>query len=52
MKIVIAPDSFKETLSASEVASAIESSFQNVFPDAESVSLKESGAMTIFIMKN
>ena len=39
MKIVIAPDSFKETLSASEVASAIESSFQNVFPDAEIIKI-------------
>ena len=39
MKIVIAPDSFKETLSAFEVASAIESSFQNVFPDAEIIKI-------------
>ena len=39
MKIVIAPDSFKETLSASEVASAIESSFQNVFPEAEIIKI-------------
>ena len=39
MKIVIAPDSFKETLSASEVASAIESGFQNVFPDAEIIKI-------------
>ena len=35
MKIVIAPDSFKESLSASEVADAIEAGFVNVFPDAE-----------------
>ena len=39
MKIVIAPDSFKETLSAFEVASAIESSFQNVFPEAEIIKI-------------
>ena len=39
MKIVIAPDSFKETLSAFEVASTIESSFQNVFPDAEIIKI-------------
>ena len=35
MKIVIAPDSFKETLSASNVADAIEVGFSNLFPDAE-----------------
>ena len=35
MKIVIAPDSFKESLSASEVANAIESGFVKVFPNAE-----------------
>lgn len=39
MKIVIAPDSFKETLSAFEVASTIESSFQNVFPEAEIIKI-------------
>lgn len=35
MKIVIAPDSFKESLSASEVADAIEAGFVYVFPNAE-----------------
>ena len=40
MKIVIAPDSFKETLSAFEVASTIESSFQNVFPEAEIIKIQ------------
>jgi len=35
MKIVIAPDSFKESLSASEVANAIEAGFVGVFPNAE-----------------
>jgi len=39
MKIVIAPDAFKETLSAFEVASTIESSFQNVFPEAEIIKI-------------
>ena len=39
MKIVIAPDSFKETLTAFEVASAIESGFQNVFPEAEIIKI-------------
>jgi len=35
MKIVIAPDSFKESLSASEVANAIEAGFVKIFPNAE-----------------
>ncbi|MBD1380915.1 glycerate kinase [Metabacillus arenae] len=34
MKIVIAPDSFKESLTALEVASSIEKGFKQVFPDA------------------
>lgn len=34
MKIVIAPDSFKESLSALEACHAIERGFQEVFPDA------------------
>ena len=37
MKIVIAPDSYKESLSALEVATAIEAGFRRVFPDAEYV---------------
>lgn len=37
MKIVIAPDSFKDSLSASEVARAIKLGLQEVFPDAELV---------------
>jgi glycerate kinase len=39
MKIVIAPDSFKETLSASEVANAIEAGFLEFFPNAEILKL-------------
>lgn len=35
MKIVIAPDSYKESLSALEVATAIEQGFSEIFPDAE-----------------
>lgn len=35
MKIVIAPDSFKESLSAPDVAAAIASGWQQVFPEAE-----------------
>lgn len=37
MKIVIAPDSFKESLSASEVAKAIEKGLRRVLPGAEYV---------------
>lgn len=39
MKIVIAPDSYKESLSATEVARAIEKGFREIFPDAEYVSV-------------
>ena len=39
MKIVIAPDSWKESLSALEVASAIEQGFREIYPDAEYVRL-------------
>lgn len=39
MKIIIAPDSYKESLSAEEVANQIESGFREVFPDAEYVKL-------------
>lgn len=37
MKIVIAPDSYKESLSAMQVANLIEQGFQSVFPEAEYV---------------
>ncbi|RQW64742.1 glycerate kinase [Vibrio viridaestus] len=37
MKIVIAPDSFKESLTAMEVAESIENGFKEVFPEAEYV---------------
>jgi glycerate 2-kinase len=39
MKIVIAPDSFKESLSAFEAANAIECGFRGIFPDAEYIKL-------------
>ncbi|WNC68424.1 glycerate kinase [Thalassotalea nanhaiensis] len=39
MKIVIAPDSFKESLTALEVAHAIEAGFKQVFPDAKYVKI-------------
>lgn len=38
-KIIIAPDSFKESLTALEAASAIEKGFRSVFPDAELVKI-------------
>lgn len=39
MKIVIAPDSFKESLSALEVAHAIEAGFKEIYPQAHYVIL-------------
>ncbi|MDK9736770.1 glycerate kinase [Vibrio sp. D404a] len=39
MKIVIAPDSFKESLAAVSVAACIEKGFREIFPDAEYVTL-------------
>lgn len=39
MKIVIAPDSFKESLSALEAANAIERGFKSVFPNADCIKM-------------
>ena len=39
MKIVIAPDSYKESLTAMEVATAIENGFKEIMPDAECIKL-------------
>ncbi|MDC9590501.1 glycerate kinase [Xenorhabdus sp. XENO-10] len=39
MKIVIAPDSFKESLSALQVAQAIERGFKEVYPQADYIKL-------------
>lgn len=39
MKIIIAPDSFKESLTALEVAEAIESGFRKIYPHAEYVKI-------------
>jgi glycerate kinase len=39
MKIIIAPDSFKESLSASAVADAIERGLRRALPDAQYVKL-------------
>ncbi len=52
LKIVIAPDSFKECLTAFEVASAIESGFKQVFPDASyvKVPMADGGEGTVQAM--
>lgn len=49
MNIIIAPDSFKETLEAKEVASCIEKSLQKVFPHAniEKIPLADGGEGTL-----
>ncbi|MBU2898092.1 glycerate kinase [Vibrio hepatarius] len=39
MKIIIAPDSYKESLTAMEVATAIEQGFKKVIPDAKYIKL-------------
>ena len=39
MKIVIAPDSYKESLSAMDVATQIEAGFREIYPDAEYIKL-------------
>lgn len=39
MKIVIAPDSFKESLTAKQVCQAIEAGLKRVFPDADYISI-------------
>ena len=39
MKIVIAPDSYKESLSALDVAVQIEAGFRTQFPDAQYIKL-------------
>ncbi|MDP8100717.1 glycerate kinase [Phocoenobacter atlanticus] len=39
MKIIIAPDSFKESLTALEVANAIEEGFAKIYPNAEFIKI-------------
>lgn len=39
MKIIIAPDSFKESMSALEVANAIENGFKKVYPEAHYIKI-------------
>ena len=43
MNVVIAPDSFKESLSAPQVAVQIAAGFREVFPDADYVLVPVSG---------
>ncbi|CAH6886857.1 Glycerate kinase [Vibrio chagasii] len=52
MKIVIAPDSFKESLDANQVASCIERGFADVFPHAEFVKmpLADGGEGTVDVL--
>ena len=52
MKIVIAPDSFKESLDAHQVASCIERGFAEVFPHAEFVKmpLADGGEGTVDVL--
>lgn len=52
MKIVIAPDSFKESLDAMSVASTIQNGFSQVFPDAEyvKVPLADGGEGTVEVL--
>ena len=49
MKIVIAPDSYKESLTALEVANAIERGFRKVLPDASyhKVPMADGGEGTV-----
>src|SRR6185369_12276848 len=52
MKVVIAPDSFKESLSASDVAEQIAAGFREVFPDSDyaMVPLADGGEGTVQAM--
>jgi glycerate kinase len=52
MKIVIAPDSYKESLSALEVATQIELGFREIFPDAHylKVPMADGGEGTVQAM--
>lgn len=52
MKIVIAPDSYKESLSAFEVATQIELGFKEIFPDAQyvKVPMADGGEGTVQAM--
>jgi len=49
MKIIIAPDSYKESLSAEEAANQIEAGFREIFPAAEyiKVPMADGGEGTV-----
>lgn len=49
MKIIIAPDSFKESLTSLEVATAVESGFKEVYPKADfrKLSIADGGEGTV-----
>lgn len=49
MKIIIAPDSYKESLTAMEVATAIEAGFRQIMPDAQyiKVPMADGGEGTV-----
>ena len=53
-KIVISPDSFKGSLSAAEVANAIEDGIKNVFPNCETIKtpIADGGEGTMDILVN
>jgi len=53
MKIVIAPDSFKDSLSSSEVSDAIEEGIKRILPDAilTKIPLADGGEGTSEIQK-
>jgi len=52
MRIVIAPDSYKESLTALEVATEIEAGFREVFPDADylKIPMADGGEGTVAAM--
>ena len=54
MKIIIAPDSFKESLPANQVAEAIKRGFKKALPDSECVLLPvgDGGEGTVAAIKN
>ncbi|MFA5863596.1 MAG: glycerate kinase [Phycisphaerae bacterium] len=52
MKIIIAPDSFKESLTAFQAAKAVESGFKKIFPDAhyDLIPMADGGEGTVQAM--
>ena len=54
MKIVVAPDSFKGSLTAIEVSDAIEKGIREIFPEAEiiKIPMADGGEGTVQCMVN